>query len=171
MERRQAIKIVLAATASTMLFTKCAESNVIDFLEDGQLSLNAKHKDYLGMISESILPIKIVSDKIESAPDFILRMVNDCRSSDDITKFALGFDQYKNLIREAQGSISIEDADQAIGLMKEKIAATEPEAELVYFINEVKDLSIQNLKTSAFYLTQKTDYQLIPEAYQACTDV
>lgn len=171
MERRQAIKTVLLASASTMLFTRCAESNVIDFLIDGQLSLNSKHQNYLGIISESILPIKDVSDNIESAPDFILRMINDCRSVEDITKFALGFDQYKHLITEAQASISLEDAEQAVALMKEKIEATEPDEELIYFINEVKNLSVQNLKTSAFYLTQKTDYQLIPEAYQACAEI
>jgi len=168
MERRQAIKTILAATAYTMLWTSCAESNVIDFLKDGKLILNQKHQDYLGIISENILPIQKVIKNIELPADFIMRMMNDCQSSEDITKFALGFDKYKVFISESQASISEKDADQTIQLIKQKIAETEPSEDLIYFIEKVKNLSIQNVKTSAYYLTQKTDYQLIPEAYQAC---
>ena len=170
MKRRQAIKTLLAATASSMLFTSCAESNVIEFLNDGKLLLNKRHQKYLGIISESILPIKDISDKIEPASSFILRMINDCNEPEDIEKFTVGFDQYKVLMTEAQSKISLKNADQAVDMMKEIVASTVPQEELAYFIEEVKNLSIQNLKTSSFYLTQKTDYQLIPEPYQACAE-
>lgn len=171
MDRRQAIQTILTATASTVFFTGCGEAQVIEFLKDGQLDLNSRHMDYLAAISESILPLKGVSDKIESPVNFIMRMINDCRTPDDVSMFATGFDQYKSLMNEANTKMVLADANKAVELIKASLALEEPQKELVYFLTETKQLSIQNLKTSAFYLTTKTDYQLIPELYQACVDI
>lgn len=170
MDRREAVQTILLASATTVFITGCAEANVVDFLKDGQLQLDAKHKDYLSAISESILPIKDVSDKIEAPINFIMRMLNDCRNADDITTYATGFDQYKVLMQTAKESITTIDTDTAVDIIKSTLAEKEPQEELVYFLQQTKQLSIQNLKSSAYFLTTKTDYQLIPEAYQACVD-
>lgn len=170
MNRREVIQAILAASAGSVLFTGCAKANVVDLIQDGKLILNQRHTDYLAAISESILPIQAVSDKIETPADFILRMLNDCRSLEDVQNFALGFDQYKALVTQAKSNISDEEPSTAVERIKAQITSETPQDELLYFLHEVKSLSIQNLKTSSFYLTQKTDYQLIPQAYQACTD-
>lgn len=171
MNRRHAIQTLLAASVSSIWLTGCAESNVIDFLVDGKLRLNERHQDYLAAISESILPINQVTDKIESPANFILKMINDCRSVADVQKFAIGFDQYKTIISEAKSSIENEESSVVIERIKSQMLKAQPQEELIYFLQEVKGLSIQNLKTSSYYLTRKTDYQLIPQAYNACVDV
>lgn len=171
MDRRQAIQTILITSSATIFFTGCAESFVVDFLHEGQLNLNVRHMDYLAAISESILPLQGVSDKIEEPAQFIMRMINDCRTPEDISLFATGFDQYKILVSEAKEKIKTVDAEKAIALIKASLEQETPQKELIYFLEETKQLSIQNLKTSAFYLTTKTDYQLIPQAYEACVDV
>ncbi len=171
MDRREAIQTILLASASTVFLTGCAERNVLDFLNEGQLDLNRKHKDYLSAISESILPLNGVSDQIEAPVNFILRMLNDCRTTEDITLYATGFEQYKLLMSTAKEKIKSMDPDTAIEMIRSSLAQEAPQEELVYFLQQTKQLSIQNLKSSAYYLTTKTDYQLIPEAYQACVDI
>lgn len=171
MDRREAIQTMLVASASTVFLTGCAEGNVIDFLKDDRLDLNRRHKDYLSAISESILPLEGVSDKIEAPVDFILRMLNDCQTTEDIATYAIGFDQYKVLMSTAKEKIKTMDSDKVIDMIRSSLAQEAPQEELVYFLQQTKQLSIQNLKSSAYYLTTKTDYQLIPEAYQACVDI
>lgn len=171
MKRREAIRNIALASTATIFMTGCSDKNVAEFLVDGVLDLNQKHKDYLAKICETILPLNGLSPNIDSPVSFISTMINDCTSSEDQTSYVTGFEQYKLLMTE--NSIKIKNADPSgvIDLITSALKSKTPQEELIYFITKTKDLSIRNLKTSEYYKTEVEDYKMIPDAYQACINV
>ncbi|MEM7284423.1 MAG: hypothetical protein AAF438_22720, partial [Pseudomonadota bacterium] len=75
MNRRDAIRNILLASASTIFITGCTEANVVELLQAGQLPLDKRHKMYLRKISEAFLPVADLEDKIGSPVDFIMTML------------------------------------------------------------------------------------------------
>ena len=169
MNRRAAIRNILVASAGTIFITNCAESDVVEFLVDGRLQLNERHREYLAKISETILPVSGISDKIGAPVDFILTMLNDCHPPEEVVKFAQGFDQYKLLMKESRLRLRSADPADAIPVIKSALDAMEPKDELVFFINTTRDLSVRNLLSSEYYMTEYMEYRLVPEQYQACS--
>jgi hypothetical protein len=171
MKRRKAIKSIIIASTATVFFSGCSDTNVIEFIRFGKLTLNQKHKDYLAMISETFLPISGVSENIGDPVEFILTMLNDCSSQQEISDFAEGFEQYKSLMKESKLRIKKADPDQVLEVVKAVLDGIELSEALLFFIQTVRNRSIQNLKSSEYYLSEYLDYQLIPTEYIPCLDV
>jgi hypothetical protein len=171
MNRRKAIQSIVIASAATVFFTGCGDKNVVDQVIGGKLRLDEKHHEYLGIICETFLPVKGVSIKIGNPVDFILTMVNDCRSSAQKMDFAIGFEQYKLLMKGSKLRIKKADPVDVIKTVEEILKLEAPQKEMLYFIETVKDLSIQNLKSSEYYISDYLEYQLIPSEYIPCLDV
>jgi len=170
MNRRTAIQQIAMASVSTIFLTGCADQNVVEFLVDGRLNLNQKHRDYLGKISEAILPVQHVSDKIPPPIDLMMAMMNDCTDDKDRLDFATGFEQYKLLMQEASTKLKRATPAEIIDSMRSTLASEAPSKELVKFINTVRSLSIKNLKQSEYYLTEYMEYKLIPDTHQPCAE-
>ncbi len=190
MKRREAIRNILLASASTLFITGCSEVNVVDLVQDKGLQLDSNHKDYLSKISESFLPIADLKNEIGNPADFIMTMINDCHSPEEIASFAEGFEQYKLLMKESRLKIQSASEDEIIPVVEsviEKIAergksipsidndldtAEEPPSSLIFFINKTKDLSIQNLMSSEYFMTEHLDYSLIPKnPFNGCAPI
>lgn len=171
MDRRAALRNIVIASSASLFLNSCVESDAIEFLQEGKLLLNARHQDYLGVISEAILPVKAVSPLIPAASDFILRMLNDCHSAEDIQTFTIGFDQYKLLMSEHQHKIKAENAEQALLAIESALTEAEPQEEMIFFIDKIKSLSVKNLATSEYYLREKRAYSQIPPPYEACASI
>lgn len=169
--RREAIRNIALASVATMFVSSCADRNVVEFLIDGKLQLDRRHKKYLSIISETILPTKDVSEKIGDPVDFILTMLNDCTLPEDLQKYVLGFEQYKQLMVEQEMKIKSADPDQVIDQITTVLEAELPQEELIHFINTTKDLSIWNLKSSEYYKVEFDEYRMIPASYQACITI
>ncbi len=171
MDRREAVRNIVLASGATIFLTGCADRNVIEFLADGKLKLNDKHLDYLGRISEAFLPIEGVSEKIGDPVSFIMTMVNDCSSTGQIRQFATGFEQYKMLMKESRLKIKKADASEVTTVVQAALEEAAPKEDLIFFIGSVRNLSIRNLTTSEFYMTEYREYQMIPEPYEPCINV
>jgi len=171
MNRREAIRNIAIASTATIFMTGCSDKNVAEFLVDGKLELNQKHQEYLGKICETILPIDGLSEMVSSPVEFITTMLNDCTSAEDQSKYVAGFEQYKLLMQENSMKIKTADPVETINLITTALETDTPQEALIHFISKTKDLSIWNLKTSEYYMTQVGDYKMIPDAYQACVDV
>ena len=142
MHRREAIKSLALASIAAMVMTRCdlGEEEVTDFLSNGKLNLDKKHKDYLAKISETFLPLKGKVNEITPPEDFIMTMVNDCSSEEDIDRFARGFNDYKNLMNQSKLEIDSGKPEEVINVVKsvlDKKEADESQEDLVYFINTV----------------------------------
>ena len=171
MNRREAVQNILIASAGTVLITSCAESNVIEFLADDKLSLNGRHKRYLDKISETFLPVSGISDKIGRPSEFILTMLNDLMKTEEVEKFAIGFDQYKLLMETSQLKIKSSEPREIFSVVESAIEAIPPQEELVFFINTTKDMSVWHFVSSEYYMSEYLDYKLIPGTFQGCTTV
>ncbi|HEA29674.1 MAG TPA: hypothetical protein ENH91_06725 [Leeuwenhoekiella sp.] len=173
MHRREAVKRIALASIAAMVMTRCdfGEEEVTEFLSEGKLQLNQKHKKYLAQISETFLPIKGKSDRIDPAADFIMTMVNDCKSPADIQKFAVGFNDYKNLMNQSSLEIDTDEPEEVLTVVEGVLDKKESKEELTYFILTVRELSLKNLTSSAFFMEDYLDYQLIPSEYIACYDI
>lgn len=171
MDRREAVRNIVLASGATIFFTGCADRNVIEFLVDGKLELNDKHLEYLGRISESFLPIQGISEKIGDPVSFIMTMVNDCYPQEQIQQFAIGFEQYKLLMKESRLKIRKADANEVTTVVQTALEAAAPQEDLIHFITAVRNLSIMHLTSSEYYLTEYRDYQMIPEPYESCINI
>lgn len=172
MNRRIAIRNILIASAGTIMLPGCSKIKVPDFITNGKLSLDTTHNDYLQNISESFLPIHGISDMIGQAQDFILTILNDTFAPEDIQMFATGFEQYKDLIDKSKLMLNSSNLEKAIPIVANILEDETPNEELVFFINTTKDLSVRNLMTSEYYMTQYLDYTLVPgPSFEGCIDI
>jgi hypothetical protein len=170
MKRREAIRNILLASASTIFITSCADKNVVEFLQDGNLKLNDRHEDYLFQISNTFLPLGDLKEKVGNPVDFILTMINDCHSPEDVQLFATGFEQYKMLMDESRLKISSAKEEEVMPVVQKVLETTKPPQEaLIFFINKTKNLAVQHLRSSEYYMTSYLDYSLIPkEPFNGC---
>lgn len=170
MKRREAIRNILLASASTIFITSCADKNVIEFLSEGNLGLNDRHKDYLFQISNTFLPLGDLEDKVGNPVDFIMTMINDCHTPEEVQQFATGFEQYKKLMEDSRLKIGSASEEAVMPVVQKVLEASEqPQEALIFFINKTKNLSIQNLMSSEYYMTEYLDYSLVPkEPFNGC---
>ena len=169
MKRREAIQTIAMATAATIFLPACSGKRAFDQMADGRLSLNEDYMTYLAKISQSILPVHGISDKIPNAVSYIMTMLNDCRSLADIEVFAMGFDQFMELVRRARIKLVNTDSEEVAQQIAGIYGKNEAPAEMIRFFELVKELSINNLLTSEYFQSEYEGYQLIPETYIACT--
>lgn len=172
MNRREVIKNLAIAAAGTLFLGSCSEKSVLELLSDGRLALDRKHKNYLKKISEIFLPLTDLYDKIEHPVDFIMKMINDCNPPENIAEFAIGFEKYKRLMARLRLEINDTIHKEGIIAVAENVMRDEePDEELAFFIGTVKGLSIYNLTSSEYYMTEYQEYQLVPKKYIACLEV
>ena len=171
MKRREAIRNILIASAGTVFITGCSEADAIEFLIDGKLNLNKNHLEYLNSISGAFLPREDLTNSLETPAEFIQTMLNEVRPPEDVQKFTIGFDQYKLLMKESRLKIKSSDPKEVIAVIEEALKSTEPQEEMIFFINSTKEEAIHHFLTSEYYLTEHQKYKLIPDPFEGCIDV
>jgi len=171
MTRREAIRNIALASTATIFMTGCSDRIVMEMLSENKLFLDRRHMMYLAKISDTFLPVSNVSDKIGEPVTFILNILNDCLSDQEIKDFATGFEQYKTVMNESKLSIKKPDPEQIIKTVTTLLEAQDPQEELIHFINTVRGLSIDFLRTSEYYLTEYMEYEMIPKIYNPCLSV
>lgn len=170
MTRRESLRNILIASSGTIFLTSCQEANVVDFLRDGKLIPNKRHEAYLAHIAETFLPLNEHPEELESPVDFIMSMINDCHSPEEINSYAVGFDQYKLLMKESRVKIKSKDISKALPVIKTILEANEPQKELIFFIDKTKSLAVRHLMSSQYYMTEYLQYKLVPGKFEACID-
>ncbi len=171
MNRRQVLQNMALASAATFFLPGCSEKNVMDLLVNGQLQLDDKHSRYLSAISEAFLPVRGISENIDSASSFIMTMVNDTYAPEDILKFASGFQNYKQVMKDVKAKILKVDTANMVARVTALLESEEIDPDLGYFIHTTKQLSIRNFTSSEYFLVNYEEYQMIPPTYEACVDV
>lgn len=174
MNRREALKNMAMASLATVVLSGCnfsSDEEVQDYLVDGKLRLDSQHKDHLSRISETFLPLSGRPVELEDQGNFILKMVNDCRTPEETEKFAAGFEQYKKVMRESDLKIDSSEKEEVLAVVKSTLENEESDEDLLFFIGTVKELSLFNLKNSEYYMTEYLDYSLIPPTYNPCAGI
>lgn len=169
MNRREAIQTIAMAAAATIFLPACSGKGAVAQIVNGRLGLNEDYMTYLAKISQSILPVHGISDKIPNAVAYLMTMLNDCRSTEEIRVFATGFDQFMELVKKARIKLVHTDSEEIAKRIVELHTKNDPPAELIRFLALLKELSITNLLTSQYYREEYEGYLLVPEPYIACT--
>jgi len=168
MTRRESLLTLAIASSGTLFLAGCTEADAISFIKDGKLDFNKRHIDYLSQISEAILPTQHLGEKVSPPIDFIMTEINQGMSSEDILKFATGFDQYKLMLKENKLRIKPKFSTLLADKALEQLEASEPQDEMIFFINNIKSLSVRHLKNSQLYQEEVMNYKLVPERYDGC---
>ncbi|MAZ29345.1 MAG: hypothetical protein CL868_20015 [Cytophagaceae bacterium] len=190
MKRREALKGIALASLASMVMSRCFiwdDTPAIELVTDGKFKPDNDHKTYLSQISETFLPLKDQPEGIPPANEYILTMLNDCHSEEDNIRFAWGFDEYKNLMKESQVKIETDDPEAVVAVVKQVLEdheqdapatpgnvddpALEKQENLRFFIDKMRNLSIGNVTNSQLYLQDYMEYKLIPLPYEACVNI
>ena len=118
----------------------------------------------LESISKFILPLKKNKFKtVDTRIIFLLTMVNDCFSPDEISNFLIGLDQLKLEIKKHNTN----SFDYLEKKTKEKIIgnAFGSKREINFFINSIKQLSLRHFMTSENYMKKYLNYEFLPNRY------
>lgn len=135
MNRRQLLKQIAVISGGIALLPACASNEI-------------NTQQVLTDLSEKILP---GANEI-GAPQFILRMVNDCFPKEEQDTF------YRGLRKFTDGNADI------TALNGKKI----DDGDLSSFYGSVKSLTIQCYTNSKPYMTNVRVYELVPGRYHGC---
>ena len=98
-------------------------------------------------------------------------MLNHSYQPSEIKQFADGFQEFLELMKTARIKVKSSEAEQLIPAVENLLKEEPPKEDLVYFINTTRQLSIRNLTSSEYYITNYYQYKLIPGKYNGCLDV
>lgn len=174
MNRREALKSLAMASLATVVLSGCnfiGDDSVNDYMVNGKFQPDAEHKEYLSQISETFLPLRRRPVQLEDQGEFILKMINDCRSPAEREKFVSGFQQYKEVMEKSRIQVDSSQPDEVLKVVETTLEDENSDEDLLYFIGTVKELSLFNLKNSEQYLTGYLDYSLIPPQYVPCAEI
>lgn len=163
MKRRDAIALISAAAAGTLLFQRCQFTSVPKF-KNFELKSNAYKQ--LQEISNTILPIP-VEQQIEnySPSDFTLTMVDDIYSAERRKTFLSGMEKFQEYTKNnAPDGIT---AELISGLMDNSSEMPE----ISQFLSDVKGNSVLYYTNTEKYLTSYTDYNFVPVKYTGCVSI
>lgn len=162
------------ASLATVVLSGCnftADDSVTDFMNNGKFHPDAAHRDYLSRISETFLPLGGRQVNLEDQGQFILKMINDCRSPQEREQFVQGFQQYKEVMEKSRLQTESAQPEEVLQVVERTLQNENSDEDLLYFIATVKELSLFNLKNSEQYMTGYLEYSLIPPKYDPCAEL
>lgn len=164
MNRRKAIQQIGIFALSAKYFASC------DFSKPPKDILNTDQKQFLQAFSNIILPIdKSQFETPDTITDFIITIVKECKSSDEITSFQNGLAAIQK-----SAKVNLKDiANPTQSDINTWIAALlkSEDKSILSTLETVKSLSIEHLVTSESYLKTYTNYEFVPGRFNGCVEL
>lgn len=174
MNRRIALRHLALISGGLVLIPSCDFSSDDILAAYQNLKITASQKNLLGVISDTIIPAGEIKGALNlEVPDFILVMANDCFTKENQDKFTAGLTAFPAYVEKTSGkkfdALSTKEKEELI-LSGTKLQADEsPEgkerANISYFLNSTKRLTIQGYMASEYIQTEIIPYSLIPGEY------
>lgn len=167
MDRRKAISIIAAAAAGTLILPSC-NSEIQGTRAFSRLSINQDQIKILENLSNKVLPIPSAFILENVSPnEFLLTMLEDCATPEQLSKFENGLSEFQSYIKEKNIN-RIQDMD--IKELESLTSGTE-ENNLQFFINTVKQLNVQYYTSTKDYLNNYSDWEFVPGRFNGCVSV
>ena len=168
MERRRALELIAAATVAATILPGCDFKSIPKFTN---LKIDKSNYRMVEELSNLILPIpeEMILENL-SPGQFVLTMINDCNTADDIDKFTVGMlainegwvkDIKKHAAPLEQLQMIIEGQDADHNQASEK----------AYFLTKLKSYNVQYYKGLEEYLSTYTDWEFVPGRFSGCVAV
>jgi hypothetical protein len=171
MKRRQAIHGIATISAGAFLFSSCDLFDPQPVYSNIPLERSQRH--LISQLSEAILPkqgLEVVTPELTL--DFVLTMVNDCYSPEDIEKYIIGMKEFEIYLEQnyTSGLDKIESSLR-MEILKHLEKSDEISQELKYFYTTTKRLTVQHFTSSDYFMTNYLDYEMVPGRYFGCTTI
>jgi hypothetical protein len=170
MLRREAIQQLLIVGSGLVLLPACDTESIPVF---SKLPLEKSEYRLLGQLTQRLLPLEgLTIQTPESTADYILTVVNDCYTQEDIEQFLAGLKGFAAYVIEA-GKKDYHRMDEqqqldALTFLAEDSARTE---EMIYFFNQTKHLTVQHFTSSEFFMKNYLEWEFAPARYLGCVEI
>ena len=170
MKRRRALQHLAIATATLPLIPACDFESYPVY---ANIPIDKRQRKLIEQLSNIALPINdpaIVTP--EKTVDYILTVLNDCYSPEDIEKYLAGLLDFHNLVKEKYRRNLLQlKPEQEEALFAELLNEENNSESLNYFFNETFGLTQHHFTTSEFFMTNYLDFEFVPGRYIGCQDV
>jgi hypothetical protein len=173
MKRRHVLKSLAAVAIGSTIPIGCTPTDSIWQEGAKAININPEAGAFLDDLSQLILPTQDIDyETPESLSQFIQTNINDCYSTEDIVKFGQGYDEYKAFLKEKLSTNLKNLSDDQIATLYESVKDETIMSENArYFFSKTKDLTVHHFKSSEYYLTNYTNYEMVPGRFNGCASI
>jgi Gluconate 2-dehydrogenase subunit 3 len=173
MKRRQAIRNIAIATAAAYLLPQCKTEPKVTGPAYAKVPLDGRQRKLIEQLTEALLPkAKTVVKTPESSTDFILTVLNDCTSPEDIQKYIGGLKELQAHIAKQYktdfGSLAAAQQAEVFTLLSTKEGASEP---LLFFYEKTRGLAVEHFTSSEFFMKNVMKWEFAPGYFRGCVAV
>lgn len=137
------------------------------------LPLSNDQNRLIRAIQESILPLGDLKNDLDDKPlDFMLSRINDCDEMSDVQKFQSGLQEFELYIQDQiDQDFNSQKKEQQLAIIESTLSETTIKPNLKFFIQRVRNLSIEHFTKSKYYQTTHLDYEFMPGRYLGCVAI
>jgi Gluconate 2-dehydrogenase subunit 3 len=171
--RRTLLKQALILSAGSAFFSSCGEETPKEGLRFKNFAIDAGELLVLGELTSTIIPTTETPGAREVAADqFMLKMIDDCYSPEEQTKFVNGLKAFEARAAKGTGkSFADLDPGQRVNLLTGIEKLKDDDTDLNFFYSTAKGLTLRAYTTSEYFLTKVQPYELVPGRYHGCVPV
>lgn len=173
MKRRQAIRNIAIATAAVYLLPQCKPEPKTVSTAYANLPLDGEQRKLIEQFTEALLPKAKTEVKTpETTTDFILTVLNDCHSPEDIQKYLGGLKELQAHVAKQYktdfGSLAATQQAEVFTWLANPEGLTEP---LKFFAETTHGLTIEHFTSSEFFLKNVMKWEFAPGQFVGCAAV
>ena len=167
MKRREAVRHLFVIGGSLWLLPQCKSGSTS---EVGFFNLS--EMEILTDISNTIIPPSGGPGAAElGIPQFIEKMIADCRSPEQQEKFRSGLRSFVDHVKnDSQEKWSALAGPQKQEMLKKMLAAKAKD-NVRDTVKEIRDLTVTGYTNSEYFLTKVKEYKLVPGKYNGCVEL
>jgi len=172
-DRRTAIRQLAIISAGVTLLPSCFHEQSGKGISFNHFKVTGDQQQLLGMLTATLIPTTDTPGAKEvSADRFVWKMLDDCATDADRSKFLNGLQQFDAAAKTSGGQsfVKLDPAgrEALLSAIEEKKM---PGDELVFFYSTTKRLTILAYSSSQYFLTKVQVYELVPGRWHGCVPV
>lgn len=175
MDRRSSIKVLLVGSAGILVLPSCSWFGRDPVVALKNFTLQIKEEDIIAAICDTLIPetkkqeLVIPGALATQALEFSLTMVDDCYSPKQQQKFVKGLKEFDLLCEQSKAkSFHKLEVDERLAFLEVISKGENISKEVVFFFQNLRQLTIRSFTQSEFYLTQVNEYKLVPGVFYGC---
>lgn len=177
--RRTAVRQLFLVSAGAFLLPSCLNDRSKSAILLQHFKLRDGQEELLSALTDTLIPgaSPNTGDNSPGAKDisahlFVLKMLDDCYSSNDQQRFVKGLQQLDEAARKANGSSFVKsDPAHQQAFMQALESKSVAGEDVAFCYDLLKYRTVQAYTTSPFYLTKVRVYEMIPGRYHGCVPV
>jgi hypothetical protein len=171
--RRTALRQLVFLSVGAALLPSCLHNSSKAAILLKNFTVDNDQEKLLGEFGATLIPTTSTPGAREVAAHlFVLRMLDDCYSKEDQSKFMKGLEAFKKTAHTESGDSFVDSSKQqreaVLGGFESGKLGNE---DAHFFYSTAKQLTIQAYTTAPFYLTKVQVYELVPGRWHGCVPV